>query len=121
VTGRAVAFGGAFGFALWAMGPLAAAGCAGGLARAESEFSEGRYPDAKQAFASLELESRTWNDARRAEYALYRGLTHAALGDRVQAGVWLHEARAIEKGHPGCLSPSDAQRLKAGVDGLDVE
>ncbi len=28
---------------------------------------------------ALEAESRTWSDGKRAEYALYRGLTRAAL------------------------------------------
>jgi hypothetical protein len=91
------------------------------MTRVESEFAKGRYPEAKQALEALEAESRSWNDATRAEYALYRGLTYAALGDRDRAGVWLHEARMIEKGHPGSLSPPDAQRLKLGVEGGDVE
>jgi hypothetical protein len=95
--------------------------CGHPLARAESQFAEGRYPDAKQALLSLEAESRTWTDAKRAEYALYRGLTHAALGDREQAGVWLREARAIEDTHAGSLSQEDFQRLQLGVDGIGVQ
>jgi hypothetical protein len=98
---------------------LPLAGCPGPLVRAKGQFVEGRYPDAKQTLLSLEAESRAWSDAERAEYALYRGLTHAALGDREQSGVWLREARAIEDSHPGSLSHEDAQRLKAGVEGGD--
>jgi hypothetical protein len=95
---------------------VAVAGCAGRLTRAESEFRAGRYPDAKNAFGALEGESRNWADAERAEYAVYRGLTHAALGDRDQASIWLREAQAIESAHPGSLSHEDAQRLRAGLD-----
>jgi hypothetical protein len=91
-------------------------GCASSLARGESQFTDGRYPDAKRTFASIEVESRAWSDAKRAQYALYRGLTHAALGDQAQADVWLREAETIEHGHPGSLSHEDAQRLKVGVE-----
>jgi hypothetical protein len=101
---------------------LSLAACGGHpMARAESQFAQGRYPDAKQALVALEAESRTWTDAKRAEYALYRGLTHAALGDREQAGVWLREARAIEDTHTGSLSQEDSQRLQIGVDSIGAE
>jgi hypothetical protein len=96
------------------------AGCAGPMARVEKQFAEGRYPDAKQTLESLEAESQTWTDAKRAEYALYRGLTHTALGDRERAGLWLRQARAIEDAHPGSLSPEDRQRLKVGLDSSDL-
>jgi hypothetical protein len=100
---------------------LLVAGCTGRLARAESQFRDGRYPDAKNAFVALEAESRNWSDAERAQYAVYRGLTHAALGDGDQAGVWLREARAIEGTHPGALSNEDGQRLKVGLDNIGSE
>jgi hypothetical protein len=90
--------------------------CGGALAEGESQFGKGRYPEAKQTFAAIEVESRTWDDPRRAEYALYRGLTHAALGDRAQAGVWLREAKAIVDAHPGALSHEDEQRLRVGLE-----
>jgi hypothetical protein len=94
--------------------------CGGALSEGESQFEKGRYPEAKQAFASIETESRTWSDAKRAEYALFRGLTYGALGDRAQAGLWLREARAIEDAHHGSLSPPDAQRLKVGLESYEV-
>lgn len=92
--------------------------CGGALGRAETAFSEGRYPDAKQTLLALEADSATWPDAKRAEYALYRGLTHSALGDRDQAAVWLREARAIESTHPKSLSFDNLQRLKLAENGL---
>jgi hypothetical protein len=100
---------------------LVMSGCAGRLARAESLFSDGLYPEAEQALLAIEPESRRYGDGPRAEYALYRGLTHAALGDRGRARVWLREARAIETAHPGCLSRSDARRLEVGVETTDSE
>jgi hypothetical protein len=93
--------------------------CAGSLGRAEAQFADGRYPEANHALMSLEAETVTWPDAKRAEYALYRGLTHAALGDREQAGVWLREARAIEDTHPTSLSYENRQRLKLAEGSID--
>jgi hypothetical protein len=90
--------------------------CGGALSEGQSQFDGGRYPEANQTFESLEAESRGWEDAKRARYALYRGLTHAALGDRAQAGAWLREAKAIEDTHPGSLSHPDAQRLRVALD-----
>jgi hypothetical protein len=102
--------------AVLAMLLLSLASCGGALAQGKSEFNKGRYPEAKQTLVSLEGDSRAWNDAKRAEYALYRGLTLAALGDRGQGDVWLREAKAIEEVHPGSLSREDGRRLKVGLD-----
>ena len=99
---------------LFATAALAAlAGCAGPLARAEAQFTDGQYPAAKQALAALESESRTWDAASRAEYALYRGLTLAALGDSSRGAAWLRDAKEAEDARPGSLSPEDARRLAA--------
>jgi hypothetical protein len=94
--------------------------CAGALSQGESQFDSGNYPAAKQTFASLETDSRTWDDRQRAEYALYRGLTLGALGDREYAGPWLRQARAIEEAHPGSLSPEYVPRLRVGLETNDV-
>jgi TolA-binding protein len=106
----------------WLLVPAALllAACGGGLAEGEGQFRRGRYPEAKQTFAALESEIRDYPDAKRAEYALYRGLTLGALGDRAQAGVWLREAKALEDARPGSLSAADAARLKEGLEANDV-
>ncbi len=67
---------------------------------------------------SLEGDSRSWGDADRAEYALYRGMTHASLGDIEQATLWLREARTIEDTHPGSLSGGDLRRLREALSSL---
>ncbi|HEX3346329.1 MAG TPA: hypothetical protein VHS09_17215 [Polyangiaceae bacterium] len=90
--------------------------CGGALSRGRAEFDQGRYPEAKQTFAAAEGDRAAWSDAKRAEYALYRGLTLGALGDHASAGVWLREAKAIEDAHPGSLPPEDAQRLHLGLE-----
>ena len=99
---------------------LALAGCAGPLSGAESEFDQGHYPQAKQDLAALEAQSRLWTDAARAEYALYRGLTYGALGDRARAIVWLGQARAIELARPGSLTADLERRLRAGLVGCQL-
>jgi TolA-binding protein len=92
------------------------AACAGPLAEGQSQFDRGSYPEAKQTFADAENASRTWSGARRARYALYRGLTLGALGDKAQAGVWLRAARALEDAHPGSLTAEEARRLHLGLE-----
>jgi hypothetical protein len=103
--------------ALFAHAALAGlTGCAGPLAQAEAQFTDGQYPAAKQALAALESESRSWDAASRAEYALYRGLTLAALGDSSRGAAWLRDAKEAEDTRPGSLSPEDARRLAAALD-----
>jgi hypothetical protein len=95
-------------------------GCGGALAEGKSEFEKGRYAEAKQTFLAAEQDSKAWDDTRRAEYALFRGLTHAALGDRAAAAVWLREAKALEDARPGALSTEDLERLKLGLAEVDA-
>jgi hypothetical protein len=92
------------------------AACGGALAEGTSQFDKGSYPEAKQTLAAAENDSRSWSDAKRARYALYRGLTLGAVGDRAGAGVWLREAKAIEDANPGSLAPEQAERLHLGLE-----
>ncbi len=92
------------------------AACGGALAEGESQFKKGQYPQAKQTLASIEVQSRSYDDERRAEYALYRGLTLSALGDRAAGGVWLREAKAIADTDPRSLEREDALRLKEALE-----
>jgi hypothetical protein len=104
----------------WPLFVVALPACASALAEGESEFKKGRYPEAKQTFAALEQESARYDDGKRAEYALYRGLTLGALGDRAQSTLWLREAKALEAAHPGSLSSEDLRRMKAAIDASDT-
>lgn len=97
------------------------AGCGGGLASAKSDFKKGRYAEAKEQLLALEPELPQWGEKRRAEYALYRGLVHAALGDRAAAGVWLREAKAIEEAHPRTLSDDDRARMELALESLRTD
>lgn len=64
-----------------------------------------------RALSSREREAAHYAPHRRAHYALYRGLTHLALGDLAQSEAWLSEARARWEQDPRCLSRDDAGKL----------
>ena len=73
-------------------------GCAGSLPLAA--FHEGRYPAAAAELRELESEARGYAPAEQARYALYRGLTHLALGDAASADRWLSSAKQCADRHP---------------------
>ena len=109
--------------ALWICGSLLACGAFGSggpLVEGEARSGNGQYPEAKQTLAALEGESRAWNEASRAEYALYRGLTLLALGDRGRGSAWLREAKAVEDAHPGTLPYDAVRRLGVAVEANEV-
>ncbi len=93
--------------------------CGGPLNEAKADFNKGHYARAKEELVRAEGESREWSDRQRAEYALYRGLTHGALGDRAAAALWLREAKAVEDTHPGTLDADDMARLNLGLESSD--
>lgn len=97
---------------------LCAAGCGGALSGAKSDFRAGEYGRAREQLEALEPASKRWSERERAEYALYRGLTHHALGDRARAELWLAEAKRIEDVHPHTLSTDDRTRLSLALDAL---
>jgi hypothetical protein len=92
--------------------------CGPSLSSAKSDFKSGRIAEAKETLLALEPRSRSWSDVERAEYVLYRGLVHHALGDRREAARWLEEARSIDHAHPKALSEDDRVRLKLALDAL---
>jgi hypothetical protein len=94
---------------------LMAPACASPLAEGERSFADGHYAEAKTQLVPLEDASASWNSDRRAEYALYRGLTANALGDRDSALKWLNAAKIIEDAHPGSLDHLNRVRLKVGL------
>jgi hypothetical protein len=97
------------------------AACGGALTDAKSDFKKGRYADAKTELVALESDQKTWDEQRRCEYALYRGLVHNALGDRGAASLWLKEARALVDAHPGILGADDVTRLNLALEGVSPD
>ena len=94
--------------------------CGSALSSAKNDFRGGHVAEAKDKLIALEPESRSWTGSRKAEYVLYRGLVHHALGDRETALVWLKQARAMEDARPGTLSDDDKTRLDLALDAADL-
>jgi hypothetical protein len=90
-----------------------AGGCRGTLEGAVHSYDAGRYSEADIAFRGAERPSRSWDFENRARYALYRGLTHLALGDARAADRWLRAAKAAVESDPDGFSPEDRGRLAA--------
>src|SRR6185436_9014007 len=90
---------------------LAAGGCAGSFGAGVRDYDHGRYPEAIEELRVVECDAATWRPKARARYALYRGLTHLALGDRPATVRWLGEVKQALDEDPTLLSNEDAGRL----------
>jgi hypothetical protein len=90
--------------------------CSGPLSSAESKFRRGDYAAARQLLERAEGETSGWSAEDQARYALCRGLTHAALGDRAHAVPWLHWAKALDDSRPGSLSFSERVKLENALN-----
>jgi hypothetical protein len=83
-----------------------------------SAYEVGRYPEAMNALLHAEPSELEVVPERRARYALYRGLTHLALGDDESAARWLAEAKEFDDRYPQELSAAEHGRLLAGWQAL---
>src|SRR6478735_2978804 len=72
---------------------LCASGCHSALADAMDSYGDGRYPTAAAQFRAAEPDARELSPRDFANYALYRGLTHLALGDAQAAVRWVGYAK----------------------------
>jgi hypothetical protein len=91
--------------------PLLVSGCAGSLPL--DAFHDGRYPAAATELREIEDEAAHYEPAERARYALYRGLTHLALGDAAAADRWLTLAKRGCDDHPSWFSARERGALLA--------
>ena len=88
-------------------------GCQSSLSRGVEAYDQSQYPE---AIAELRRGEATWNteSAReRTRYALYRGLTHLALGDAHAAESWLRWARRHVARQSALLSTREHGQLDA--------
>lgn len=90
---------------------LHAVACSGRMGRVVHHYEEARLPEAVAGFRAMEAEARDFDDADRARYALYRGLSHLGVGDLNAALLWLSKARAFDDRDPTLLSRADRARL----------
>jgi hypothetical protein len=93
-------------------------GCAASqqhLTKGEIAYNAGDYPTAKTELTNARDDSREYSGQQLAQLALYRGLTAVALGDRVEAGKYLAEAKIREAKDPGSLSPDERAKMEQGL------
>ena len=76
-------------------------------------YTDARYPSAAAQFRALERSSRQLDTRDFASYALYRGLTHLALGDARAAARWLGYAKQCADRDPTVFNDEDRGALIA--------
>jgi 3-mercaptopyruvate sulfurtransferase SseA len=92
---------------------LLLAACHGDWGDGMQAFEDARYPQAAASFRRYEPEARRLPPDEFAQYALYRGLTHLALGDARAAARFLGAAKAAVDRDPQILDEADRGRLLA--------
>jgi hypothetical protein len=93
--------------------PVLIFGCASPLSEARSSFDEARYPEAIAEYRALRPELDRLSRSELFEYALYRGLSHLALGDAHPAERWLLVAKRLSEASPGLATGDQEGRLMA--------
>ncbi|HQP37808.1 MAG TPA: hypothetical protein PLI95_21645 [Polyangiaceae bacterium] len=96
-------------------------GCGGAMSRGIKDFHKGRYPEAVVELMAVEPAQADRSAESKARYALYRGLTHLALGDTESAQRWVAEAKALWDGDHGLLDRKEQGRLLSGWESLGHE
>jgi hypothetical protein len=90
-------------------------GCLGVAPDGVRNYDLARYPEALERLRSEERSASTWKVRDRAQYALYRGLTHMALSDNRNAVLWLGRARRAWDEDPTVFSDDERSRLAAAL------
>ena len=87
--------------------------CGGAYRQGLGAFDEGRYPDAVGEFRRSEADFPNWSESKRIRYALYRGLSHLAVGDARETDRWLGYAKSAFDRHPDAFTNEERGRLLA--------
>jgi hypothetical protein len=74
-------------------------------------YGDGRYPSAAAQFRAAEPQARQLSPRDFAGYALYRGLTHLALGDARAAARWVGYAKQSADRDPHVFDDRDRGAL----------
>jgi hypothetical protein len=88
-------------------------GCHSVLAEAMDSYTDARYPSAAAQFRAGEPAARRLGPREFAHYALYRGLTHLALGDAEAAARWVGYAKQSADRDPHVFNAQDRGALLA--------
>ena len=90
---------------------LAVSGCHSVLSEAMASYTDAQYPTAAAQFRAAEPEARELSPRAFANYALYRGLTHLALGDARAAQRWVGYAKQSADRDPYVFNDRDRGAL----------
>ena len=93
--------------------PLLVASCTGPMSDALGAFEEARYPAAAGEFRRLEPATHDFDAGELGRYALFRGLSHLALGDAVAAERWLSIAKQLSDDDAELFDDAERGRLMA--------
>jgi hypothetical protein len=97
----------------WLILWLCASGCHSALSDAMASYTDAQYPTAAAQFRAAESEARRLPARDFANYALYRGLTHLALGDAAAAARWVGYAKQSADRDPYVFNDTDRGALLA--------
>jgi hypothetical protein len=86
-------------------------GCSSPLTEARTSFDEARYPDAVAEYRALGAQLPRLTLPQLFEYALYRGLSHLALGDARPAERWLLLAKRLSEQSPDLATAAQTGQL----------
>jgi hypothetical protein len=100
---------------------FAGSACAGSFGAGMRDYDHARYPEALEELRTVECDASGWSAHARARYALYRGLTHLALGARPAAVYWLSQAKRAADQSPTLFSSEEAGRLASAWAHLPAE
>lgn len=92
---------------------LCVPGCHSAVSDAMASYTDAQYPTAAAQFRAAEPEARKLNTRDFANYALYRGLTHLALGDASAAARWVGYAKQSADRDPLVFDDQDRGALLA--------
>ena len=92
---------------------LSLSGCHSALTDAMASYTDAQYPTAAAQFRAAEPAARKLSAPEFARYALYRGLTHLALGDAAAASRWIGYAKQSADRDPYVFEDQDRGALLA--------
>ena len=100
----------------WTLGALLllwGTGCSTSFGGAVHSYEHAQYPQAMEELRVAETDACRFGRSDAARYALYRGLTHLALGDVAATRRWFARLERAMDVDPALLSADDAARLAA--------
>ena len=86
-------------------------GCGSSISDAVRSYEHARYPEALDELSASEADASAWAPREATRYALYRGLSHWALGDLCATRSWLARVERSLARDPSLLTAEETARL----------